>query len=443
MRYIKQSTSVDLPIGPFLDSADGFTAMTGLTLTQPDIRLKKNGGAWAQKNAAQTLSHEENGWYEVTLDATDTATLGQLMLNVSESGALPVWHEFTVLAANVYDSLIGGGDILDVSVTQFGGTNGTFASGRPEVNTTHAAGTAWGSGAITAGSIAADAIGASELAADAVTEIVTGVWAAAARTLTAGTNIVLAKGTGVTGFNDLDAAGVRGAVGLASANLDTQITSLATAANLSTVAGYLDTEISSILTVTNKLDTAMELDGAVYRFTANALEQAPSGGGGGGDATEAKQDIIIAALAVVDDNVDAILADTAEIGVAGAGLTALASATNLATVDTVVDAIKVVTDKVDTALEADGPVYRYTANALEEAPSGGSSITAADVWQYAVESGFTAEALMRLVASAVAGKVSGAGTGTETFRDLNDTKNRIVSTVDADGNRSAVTVDGA
>lgn len=44
-----------------------------------------------------------------------------------------------------------------------------------------------------------------------------------------------------------------------------------------------------------------------------------------------------AALATVDGNVDAILVDTAEIGAAGAGLTALATAANLATVDTVVD----------------------------------------------------------------------------------------------------------
>ena len=110
-------------------------------------------------------------------------------------------------------------------------------------------------GGITAGSIAADAIGASELAADAVTEIATGVWAAATRTLSAGTNIVLAKGVGVTGFNDLDAAGVRGAVGLAAANLDTQIATLATGANLATVAGYLDTEIAAILADTNELQT--------------------------------------------------------------------------------------------------------------------------------------------------------------------------------------------
>lgn len=43
-------------------------------------------------------------------------------------------------------------------VTHFGGTAGTFAAGRAEVNTTHAAGTAWGSGAVTAASIAAAAL---------------------------------------------------------------------------------------------------------------------------------------------------------------------------------------------------------------------------------------------------------------------------------------------
>lgn len=120
MRFLKQSTSVDVPIGPFVDSTDGVTAETSLTITQPDIRLKKNGGAWAQKNAAQTLSHEENGFYEVTLDATDTNTLGLLRLAVNESGAMPIWEDFMVLSANVYDSLIGGSDTLDVQVTGMG-----------------------------------------------------------------------------------------------------------------------------------------------------------------------------------------------------------------------------------------------------------------------------------------------------------------------------------
>lgn len=47
---------------------------------------------------------------------------------------------------------------------------------------------------------------------DTLNGLVAAVWASATRLLTAGTNIVLAKGTGVTGFNDLDATGVENAV---------------------------------------------------------------------------------------------------------------------------------------------------------------------------------------------------------------------------------------
>lgn len=115
MRYLKLSTSVDLPIGPFLDATDGVTAETALTLTQPDIRLKKGAAAWGQKAAAQTLTHEENGFYEVTLDATDTNTLGPMRLAVFETGAAPVFEDFTVVPANVYDSLIGGIEWLETT----------------------------------------------------------------------------------------------------------------------------------------------------------------------------------------------------------------------------------------------------------------------------------------------------------------------------------------
>lgn len=119
-RILRQSTSVDVPIGAFVDQTDGFSPETTLTITQPDIRLKKNGGAWAQKNAAQTLSHEENGNYEVTLDATDTNTLGLLRLHVNESGALPVTEDFEVVTQNYWDSLFST-DFLQVDLTQIGG----------------------------------------------------------------------------------------------------------------------------------------------------------------------------------------------------------------------------------------------------------------------------------------------------------------------------------
>lgn len=122
MMFLKQSTAVDIALGPFLDSTDGVTAETALTISQADVRLKKNAGNWAQKNQASSCTHEENGWYECSLDATDTDTLGRLVVAVAESGALPVWHEFHVVSANVYDVLFST-DKLEVDVLQWNGTN--------------------------------------------------------------------------------------------------------------------------------------------------------------------------------------------------------------------------------------------------------------------------------------------------------------------------------
>jgi hypothetical protein len=77
-------------------------------------------------------------------------------------------------------------------------------------------------GAIDATAIAADAITAAKVAADVGTEIGAAVWSNGTRILTAGTNIVLAKGTGITGLNDItanaaaDAILVRGAANVES-----------------------------------------------------------------------------------------------------------------------------------------------------------------------------------------------------------------------------------
>jgi hypothetical protein len=109
---------------------------------------------------------------------------------------------------------IGGGAVVAASVT------GAVGSVTGAVGSVAANG-------ITATSIASDAINAAAVKADAVTKIQNG---------------------------------------------------LALASALATVAGYLDTEIAAILVIAQKLDTALELDGAVYRYTLNALELAPTGG---------------------------------------------------------------------------------------------------------------------------------------------------------------------
>lgn len=63
------------------------------------------------------------------------------------------------------------------------------------------------------------------------------------------------------------------------------------------------------------------------------------------------------------------------------------------------------------------------------------------VWDEQVDGTTTARQSVRLQNSALAGKASGLGTTTAVFRDLADTKDRISATVDADGNRTAVTRD--
>lgn len=117
MILVKQSTGATIPLGPFVDEVDGKSAETGLTISQADVRLSKNGGAFAQKNESSASSHMENGIYAVVLDTTDTNTLGRLRIHVHESGALPVWEEVMVLTANTWDTLFGS-DRFEVDVKE-------------------------------------------------------------------------------------------------------------------------------------------------------------------------------------------------------------------------------------------------------------------------------------------------------------------------------------
>jgi len=225
--WIKQSTAVVISFGPFLDKTDGVTLETGLVSSLDNgttgIKLSKNGGALTIRHATVTATtYDAFGMYRVTLDTTDTATLGTLRMAFEEAATcLPVWQDFMVLPANVYDSLVVGSDLLDISMTQILGTavstpatagildvnvknidndaasasgtvtfpNATLAS---TTNITAAAGVAVSSiganvitasaiasaaitsakfagGAITSTVIAANAIGSSQIAANAIT----------------------------------------------------------------------------------------------------------------------------------------------------------------------------------------------------------------------------------------------------------------------------------
>jgi hypothetical protein len=77
--------------------------------------------------------------------------------------------------------------------------------------------------------------------------------------------------------------------------------------------------------------------------------------------------------------------------------------------------------------------------ALSNGPSAATVATA--VIDEVIEGTTTLKQSVRLQNAVLLGKVTGAGTGTENFRDLADSKNRLVVTVDSSGNRSAITRD--
>lgn len=176
--------------------------------------------------------------------------------------------------------------------------------------------------------VQADAITAAALAADAGTEIGTAVWGSAARTLTA-----LDEDSTTL---DLDAT-IRAAVGLASANLDTQVGDLPTNAELATALGTADdavlAQVALVKAKTDNLpaDPADASDIAASFVTVNSTLSTIAG----------YLDTEVAAIKAKTDNLPSDPADASVV----AGLIAAVDA-KVDTVDTVVDAIKAKTDSL-------------------------------------------------------------------------------------------------
>lgn len=142
--------------------------------------------------------------------------------------------------------------------------------------------------------------GSGEVTASNTTAIATAVWASGTRTLSSFGTLVADVATAVWGAGtrlltafsfDTNNATLEGRLtsGRASNldNLDVASSTLGTAANLALVK-----------TATDKMEDTLELDGAEYRFTTNALEQGPDSVG---DSTLAKQDEIIADIAALEN----------------------------------------------------------------------------------------------------------------------------------------------
>ena len=341
--FLKQSTSVVISFGPFLDKTDGVTEETGLVSAldhaSTGIKLSKNGGALTIRHATVTATtYDAYGMYRVTLDTTDTNSLGTLRVAFNEAATcLPVWQDFMVLPANIYDSLVGGSDLLDVSVTQILGTavSTPATAGVLDVNVKNAGNTAWASGAIVAGAIATGAITNAKFAAGAID--------AAAIADNAIDNATFAADVGSTAYatNKIALAADKAIANAA----------LATAANLAIVDDFLDTEIAAIKAKTDNLPAAPAAVGDIPTAVANAAQvrtnlttelgridaaissrSTYAGGDTAGVTTLLSR--IIGTLAAGTHNPQT--GDSfAQIGAAGAGLTALGD-TRIANLDAAV-----------------------------------------------------------------------------------------------------------
>lgn len=151
MRFLRQNTATRITVGPFLDVTNGYAAETGLTATNealtfivdtggvPTLVIDTTATASGGDNDMVHITNDNAGYYDLELTAAQTNYLGRAILTIQyDTDHRPVTHEFTILPANVYDSLILGSatDYLQVDVTQLLGTAWLtpLNAGTPDVN---------------------------------------------------------------------------------------------------------------------------------------------------------------------------------------------------------------------------------------------------------------------------------------------------------------------
>jgi len=129
MRYLKQSTSVDVVIGPIWATADGafksdlaYNA-SGINCdiykvgTKADITLANSAGDGYFRAGSGEAQ------YILTLSTGHTDTLGMARITLSATGYAMKPEDFMVVPANVWDSLFGS-DKLDVNAAEVSGDSG-------------------------------------------------------------------------------------------------------------------------------------------------------------------------------------------------------------------------------------------------------------------------------------------------------------------------------
>jgi hypothetical protein len=159
MRFLRTNTAVLVTVGPFYDKTDGVTIETALTITNERITLTADtdagsaptnildniaGATSGTANDLNYITGNDAGLMQLELAAADVNRLGRMMLSITDAANhVPVFHEFMVLPAVIYDAFVLGTDLLDVSVTQWLGTaaGAVDTAGYPKVTVKSGTGT--------------------------------------------------------------------------------------------------------------------------------------------------------------------------------------------------------------------------------------------------------------------------------------------------------------
>lgn len=185
MRFLRSNTAVIVTVGPFYDKTDGVTIETALTITNERITLTADtdagsaptnildnvtGATSGTSNDLNYITGNDAGMMQLELAAADVNRVGRMFLSITDAANhVPVFHEFMVLPAAIYDWFVLGSIVpVPANVTTIAGAAVSTSTAQLGVNVVQAAGTAWGSGAITAASIASDAITAAKIADGAI-----------------------------------------------------------------------------------------------------------------------------------------------------------------------------------------------------------------------------------------------------------------------------------
>ncbi len=347
--YLKQSTASQVrTIGPFVDDTDFKTLKNALAIANTDILIKKNGAASAAKNSGGATADGSGGLYALTWDATDTATVGELKYSVKVAGSLVVFGSYFVLEEAVYDALF--------AASSPGYLQPTTAGRTLDVTATGGAGIDWGnvenpttSLALTGTTVAAtQKVDIETIKTNPVVNGGTITFPPTA-TLASTTNITAGTITTTTNLTNLPAipANWITAAGITDGALTAAKFAAGAFDAVWTVAARTLTSFGTLVA-----DVATAVWAAAVRVLTAATNITSTGGTTVTQAGDAFTRLGAPAGASVSADIAAAKADTA--------------------------AVKVVTDKLDTALENDGGVYRLTTNALEQAPGGGGGALSGD-----------------------------------------------------------------